>query len=116
MEAILPIVLLGAAFYLLILRPTQMRSRRARDLKDHLAPGAKIITTAGVFGTVQRVEDDEVDLEIAPGVVIRMLIGAVGKILDPENTAATNGETADDAGETADDGGTGSGPASPTSH
>ncbi|MBA3742940.1 preprotein translocase subunit YajC [Sporichthya sp.] len=114
MEAILPIVLLVAAFYLLVLRPTQMRSRRAKDLNENLRPGVEIITTAGMLGTVLSVEDDEVRLEIAPGVVIRLLTGAVGKILHPENTASTGDGAA--AGETADEGGKGSGPASPTSH
>ena len=116
MEAILPLVLIAAAFYLLIIRPTQMRARRAKDLKDHLKPGVEIITTAGVFGTVLRVEEDEVHLEIAPGVVIRMLTGAVGKMLDPAEAANSVEGGPSAAGETADDGGTGSGPASPTSH
>lgn len=120
MEAILPLVLILAAFYLLILRPTQMRARRAKDLKENLNPGVDIITTAGVFGTVQSVEDDEVRLEIAPGVVIRMLTGAVGKILDPDavdgSATSARGGAPSEASETADDGGTGSGPGSGSSH
>ncbi len=120
MEAILPLALILAAFYLLIIRPTQMRARRAKDLKDNLRPGVEIITTAGVFGTVQRVEDDELHLEIAPGVVIRMLTGAIGKILDPAEVAGSEAKTGDGApsgaGEAADDGGMGPGPSSPSSH
>lgn len=92
MEAILPIALLVAAFYLLILRPMQTRSRRAAELKQHLQPGVEVITTAGIFGRVERVGTgeaaDEVFLEIAPGVVVRMMSAAVGKILTPEEAAA----------------------------
>ena len=117
MEAILPLVLILAAFYLLILGPRRAQARRAADLKAHLRPGVEVITAAGVIGKVSRVEEDEVHLEIAPGVVIRLLKGAVGKILDPEDAAAAaaaSGDTSDSA-ETTDEGGKGSGPASSTS-
>ncbi len=87
MEAILPVAVLVLAFYLLILRPTQVRNRRSADLKTNLLPGVEIITTAGIFGRVQSVDDDEVQLEIAPGVVVRVLTGAVGKILTAEDSA-----------------------------
>lgn len=126
MEAILPLVLILAAFYLLILGPRRAQARRAADLRTKLHPGVEIITTAGVIGTVTRVDEDEVQLEIAPGVVIRLLKGAIGKILDldePGSPAgrelsgeAAHGVDAPDAVETTDDGGKGSGPASSTSH
>jgi preprotein translocase subunit YajC len=122
-EAILPLVLILAAFYLLILGPRRAQARRAADLKANLRPGVEIITTAGVVGTVTRVDEDEVQLEIAPGVVIRLLKGAVGKILDPDDPGSPAGREvpgdaieAPDAVETTDDGGKGSGPASSASH
>ena len=114
MEATVPILLLAVAFYLLVARPMMTRSRRAQEIKTHLKPGVKIITTSGFLGTVQRVEDDEVTLELGPGVTVTMLAGAVGKILDPEADQATgkSGGTGDKA---KDKGGKGSDPASPTS-
>ncbi len=114
MEAILPLVLILAAFYLLILGPRRAQARRAADLKAHLRPGVEIITTAGVLGKVTRVDEDEVGLEIAPGVVIRLLKGAVGKVLDPDDVAAPASPAG--AVETTDDGSAGSGPASSTSN
>ena len=105
MEALVPGFVLAVAFYLLVARPMMMRQRRNADLKANLKPGVEIITTSGFFGKVLRVDEDEVQLEIAPGVVIRLLTGAVGKILDPADAAAK----AKDAG------GTGEDPASPTS-
>ncbi len=118
MEAILPLVLILAAFYLLILGPRRAQARRAADLKAHLRPGVEIITTAGVFGTVTRVDEDEVQLEIAPGVVIRLLKGAIGKVLDPNDPNASTAapDSPAEAVETTDDGTKGSGPASSTSN
>ncbi|HUR74851.1 MAG TPA: preprotein translocase subunit YajC [Sporichthya sp.] len=108
MEATVPILLLAAAFYLLVARPMMTRSRRAQEIKAHLKPGVEIITTAGVIGKVLRVDEDEVQLEIAPGVAIRLLSGAVGKILDPADPTKSDAKAKDEGGE-------GTGPASPTS-
>lgn len=72
---------LVAAFYLLVLAPARNRARRAADIKEHLKPGVEVITTSGIFGRVERVADDEMYVEVAPGVVVRFATAALGKIL-----------------------------------
>jgi len=115
-ELILPVLMLAAVAYLLVVVPRRQQARRAADLKAHLAVGVELITTAGVFGQVRRVDEDEVQLEIAPGVVIRLLKGAIGKILTPEEAAQlADGPVGRDRTST-DEGGKGGGPASPESH
>jgi preprotein translocase subunit YajC len=91
-------VLLVAAFYLLVIAPARNRSRRLADIKAHLRPGAEVITTSGMFGRVDRVVDDEMYLEIAPGVVVRFATAAIGKILVPkeEPKGSTNPDDAED--------------------
>ena len=116
MEVILPIVLLAAAFYLLILGPWRSRTRRAADLQAHLRPGVEIITTSGFIGRVRRIEGEEIHLELAPGVEVRLLFGAVGKILDPNDAAQAGNNAPSGTDESADEGGAGAGPASPKSH
>ena len=86
MEAIVPIIILAAAFYLLIARPWMLRNRRAADLKTHLRPGVEIITTSGFLGKVKKIEGEEIHLELSPGVEVRLLFGAVGKILHADAT------------------------------
>jgi len=81
--ALLPILLIGVIFYLLILRPSRTRQKQQQLLMASLAPGAQIMTTAGVFGTVVTVDDDEITVEVAPGVVLRMVKAAVGRVVDP---------------------------------
>lgn len=115
MELILPVIMLLAVAYFFVVLPRRAQARRKADLDANLKAGVPIITTFGVIGTVLRVDEDEVQLEIAPGVVIRLLHGAIGKILTPEQ-AAPRPAGAVGAGESTDDGGKGSGPAAPKSH
>jgi preprotein translocase subunit YajC len=80
----LPLVLLVVLFYALVLRPAQRRQRQAATVADALEPGTQIVTTAGMFATVHAVEDKQVLLEIAPGVVVRFAKGAVARVVPPD--------------------------------
>jgi preprotein translocase subunit YajC len=81
LPTLLFIVLAGAAFYFLIIRPGKNRQKAQQQMLTALVPGAAIMTTAGVFGTVVTVSDDEVGVEIAPGVVMRILPAAVARVI-----------------------------------
>lgn len=83
---LLPILLIGVVFYLLIIRPSRARQKKQQELLSTVQPGARIMTTAGLYGTVVEVEDDDISVEIAPGVVIRMVKAAIGRVLtEPES-------------------------------
>ena len=60
-----------AVFYLMILGPARNRKQRELDIKEHLKPGVDVMTTSGMFATVHAVTEDEMHLEIAPGVIVR---------------------------------------------
>lgn len=83
LPTLLFIVLAGAAFYFLIIRPGQQRQKQQRAMQATLGPGVRVMTTAGVFATVAFVDEDEIGLEIAPGVVMRVLPAAVARVMDP---------------------------------
>ncbi len=86
---ILPLLLIGVVFYLLVLRPQKARQKAQAAMIAAVAPGSSVMTTAGVFGTVVAASSDEVSLEIAPGVVIRMLPAAIAKVIPVEESAAS---------------------------
>src|SRR5664280_215372 len=95
-ENILLLVLLAAAFYVLILRPLRTRARALREeVRSSLAVGADVLTTAGMYARVAAVDDEDgtVLLEIAPGVTARYLKAAVGRVVTPAPTAAAGGAT-----------------------
>ena len=82
--SVLPLVVLALLFYALVLRPSQKRQRQAALTANQLEPGVEVMTTAGMLATVHAVTDTHVDLEIAPGVVVRYVKAAIAKVVPPE--------------------------------
>ena len=78
------LVALAAIFYLLILRPSRRRQQQAVQVQSRLVPGAEVVTTSGLYGTVSAVEDDVVVLEVAPGVTNRYAKQAIMRVLTPD--------------------------------
>ena len=74
---ILIIVVLFGVLYMTMIRPQRNRQRAAQQMQNTVMPGARVRTTAGIYGTVKSVEDGDVVIEVAPGVDIRMLRRAV---------------------------------------
>lgn|ERR1022692_1604983 len=77
-------VIIGV-FYVLIIRPQRNRQRRAQQMQGGVEPGQRVRTTAGIYGTITSVGDQDVEIEIAPGVEIRILRRSVMDIL-PEDS------------------------------
>ena len=86
------------AFYLLLWRPQQRRMAMVRALQSKLRQGDEVLTTSGVYARVVRLGDDDAELEIAPGTVIRVARGAIGQVLTDhdETTGNTTGKTTGD--------------------
>jgi len=83
-------VLLFIIPLVLILLLTMQGRRRRRDLmnaQQRLAPGAVVMTGAGLFGTVVAVDGDQVTLETAPGQTSRWLRQAVVRVITPAPAA-----------------------------
>ena len=92
---LLLIVLVFAGFYFLMIRPQRRRQQAAQQKQRTLAPGAQVRTTAGMYGTVSEVDGDDVILEIAPGVDVRIMRRAVMDVISPGEPEET--ETVTDA-------------------
>jgi preprotein translocase subunit YajC len=78
---ILIIVVLFGVLYMTMIRPQRNRQRAAQQTQSTVVPGARIRTTAGIYGTVKSIEDGDVVVEVAPGVNIRMLRRAVMEVV-----------------------------------
>jgi preprotein translocase subunit YajC len=63
--------------YFLLIRPQQRRLKEQRELLAAVQEGDEIVTTGGIYGYVNAVEDDTIWLEIAEGVEIRIVKGGV---------------------------------------
>ena len=78
---LLPFAAIAAVFWLLIIRPSSTRRKAQAALVASLAPGQRVMTTAGVFGTVVSIDAERVSVEISPGVVIEMLAAAIAQVV-----------------------------------
>lgn len=94
MKQLLPLALLALAFYFLVLRPSRRQKAKAEAISSSLAPGAEVLTAGGMRGTVVSLDDDDVVLDIAPGVPVRFVRGAIRKVISPADVAAD--ESSDD--------------------
>lgn len=90
--SILLLVAAAVAFFFLIIRPQRKRQAAQQAMQKALAPGAEIMTSAGIFGTVAAVSDEQISVEIAPNVFMRILPAAVSKVLEaaPESGSSVD--------------------------
>ena len=76
MGLLFPLIFL-ALMWILLIRPQQQRVRRQQELVASLVVGDEVITAGGILGRIVSLDDDEALLEVAPGVVLRVLRPAV---------------------------------------
>lgn len=104
----LPIFLLmGVAFYFFLIRPQKKRQQEQQKMQTSLAPGTRIVTAGGIYGTVIEAEEGDLLVEVAEGVEIRILAQAVARIIEDveyvdeeeEEEPAAEDEEATDAAE-----------------
>jgi preprotein translocase subunit YajC len=76
------IVILIAAFWALLVRPQRRRAQEQRELHDNLEPGDEIVTAGGLYGIVRSVDGEELHVEVAEGVTVRLARRAVAGIVE----------------------------------
>lgn len=86
----IPLLLVFVIMYFLILRPQQKKMSQHRAMVQALKKGDDIITQGGLIGKVTAVRDDELDVEIASGVKVRVVRGTVAQVLTRTAPAAAN--------------------------
>ena len=92
METLLLPLLLFAAFYFILIRPQQKQRREIAQVQSTLAPGARVITGSGLIATIVAVDDDdEVVLEVSPGVTNRYVRRAIMRVV-PDPTEAADAD------------------------
>jgi preprotein translocase subunit YajC len=68
-----------ALIYFMMIRPQQKQRREHAELVDSLVPGDRVVSAGGIHGTVKVVTEDNVDLEVAPGIVITVMRQAINQ-------------------------------------
>ena len=91
------LVLLAVLLFVLPARQRRTMQARAQALQESLTVGTPVMTTSGIHGTVARLDDTTVDLELAPGVVVTFVRAAILEIRQPV-TAGSGDDTPGTAG------------------
>jgi preprotein translocase subunit YajC len=85
----LPLVLIFVVFYFLLIRPQQQKQKDHRSMLDALRRGDRVVTGGGIVGTVNRViSADEVEVDIAPNVRVRIVRSTIGSVIAKPDPAA----------------------------
>ena len=85
----LPLVLIFVVFYFLLIRPQQRKAKDHKAMLDALRRGDRVVTGGGIIGTVARVENpEEVTVDIADGVRVRVLRSTISSVLAKPDPAA----------------------------
>jgi len=74
---LIPFALVLAIFYFVILLPTRNRQKKVEAFLASLKVGDKVVTTGGIFGSIAKISDDAVQLQIAPNVRVDISRAAI---------------------------------------
>jgi preprotein translocase subunit YajC len=75
------LALLGAMMYFLIARPQRQRAQRHKALVDSLEVGDEIVTIGGLFGTIEGLGDDYIELKVDSTTTLRFVKTAVARVV-----------------------------------
>jgi preprotein translocase subunit YajC len=76
-----PFAIILLIMYFLVLRPQQQRQKAHADLVKNVRRGDTVSTNGGIVGKISRtIDDNEVEVEIAPNVKVRLLRTAIADV------------------------------------
>ncbi len=87
---IAPWLLIFVIFYLLMIRPQQQRVKQHQAEIAAVKKGDEVITGGGIRGRITKVNDDEVEVEIAQNVRIRVIKSTISNVLTPATKPAND--------------------------
>lgn len=85
----LPLIVLFAIFYFLIIRPQQKQAKAHKEMLNALTKGDKIVTNGGLIVEVVKAEEDYLKIRISDDVVAKLDRNFVARKYEPTTTEAT---------------------------
>lgn len=77
-QQFLPLIIIFAIFYFILIRPQQQRQKKHKEMLDSLKIGDKVITIGGIYGIIREIKGDVFTLEISKDVKINTTRNAIG--------------------------------------
>ncbi len=86
---ILPLVLIFGIMWFFLIRPQQKKLKEHQSMVAALRRGDQVITQGGIIGKVSKVkEDNEIEIEIASGVHIRVVRSTIASVVSKTEPAS----------------------------
>jgi len=86
----LPLIALVVLFYFLMIRPQQRRMKQHQAMLAALKRGDQVVLSSGMMGKIVRVEDNEVGVEIASGVTVKVVKSMISDVRAKGEPAPAN--------------------------
>ena len=87
---LLPLVLMFVVLWFLMIRPQQKQMKAHRELIASVKRGDSVVLSSGMIGKVTRVEEGELNVEIAPSVNVRVVKAMVAEVRNRTAIAAND--------------------------
>jgi preprotein translocase subunit YajC len=85
----IPLILIFAIMYFLLIRPQQRKLKAHRAMVEALRRGDQVVTQGGLIGKVSKVkDDDEVEVELAPNVKVRVIKSTIAQVVSKTEPAS----------------------------
>jgi preprotein translocase subunit YajC len=88
------VIIVCLVLWLIVVRPQKRRQTQQQRMQSDLVVGDEVLTVGGIYGTVTRIGDDDVSVQLAPQLEVRVARRAIAGVThaeaeDPEEPAAT---------------------------
>lgn len=80
--SMVPFVVIFVIFYLLIIMPARKKQKQHQNMINSLKGGERIITAGGMYGTVNRVMDDRLEIQVDSNTRIQVTKGSISAVLE----------------------------------
>lgn len=89
LESFIPLILIFGIMYFLLIRPQQKKLKEHQAMVTALRRGDQVITQGGLVGKVTKVKDEsnEVEVEIASGVNVRVIRSTIATVMNKTEPA-----------------------------
>ena len=82
MGMLVPMLLIFAIFYFMMIRPQQRKEKERRKMIEELRAGAKVVFAGGFIGTIKESREKTFLIEIAPGVSVEVARASVSGVAE----------------------------------
>ena len=77
---LIPLMLMFGIMYFLVIMPQQRQRKKVQEMLSAIKNGDKVVTTSGIYGTINGMDGDTIILKIADNVKIRIARAAIAQV------------------------------------